>query len=858
MSSKKSRLTLVVPFSRLRMKHVAQVGGKNASLGEMIHSLAPRGIPIPDGFATTAAAYWEFIDANGLRKVIKTELKDLDVSKSADVAARAGRIRQAILEAKMPDNFRAAIVKAYGELGDKTPLPPFNKGVVHKTKTPLVKGGNKGGLDVAVRSSATAEDLPTASFAGQQDSFLHISGEDEVVWAVQRCIASLFNDRAVVYRVNNKFNHMRVALSAGVQQMIRSDLASAGVIFTLDTESGFRDVCVINAAYGLGESVVQGKVNPDQYVVHKPLLAKGFKPIVERRLGDKATKIIYETSTSQILRLRRTSLRMTEGKMSGMTKGEMGSTVQVKVAPKDKARFVLDDKDVLTLACWGAEIEKYYSKQAGYHKPMDIEWAKDGKTGKLYIVQARPETVASRKTGNMREVFHLHGKGKVLLSGVAVGRKIGAGKVRILHAAKDMSAFKDGEVLVAHMTDPDWVPVMKRAAAIITESGGRTCHAAIVSRELGIPCVVGCANALKILKNGEMVTVSAAQGEDGHVYQGSLAFEVKHEPLRRPDKLKTKVMAIVGDPDAALELGMMPVDGVGLARMEFILNQAVKVHPMALLEPKKITNPVVRAKIASLTCNDKNGKEYFVRTLAEGIGKLAAAFYPRPVIVRMSDFKTNEYANLLGGAPFEPTEDNPMLGWRGASRYYDPSPYAPAFALECAAVKRVREEMGLTNLKVMIPFCRTVEEGKRVVAEMTKNGLKRHPSTSSGRVKNGLQIYVMVEIPSNVILATEFAKVFDGFSIGSNDLTQLTLGVDRDSALVSHLYDERNPAVKALLSAAIKSAKKSHTPVGICGQAPSDYPEIAKFLVEQGIDSISLNPDSVMEGMKLIARMERR
>lgn len=805
---------LAIPFSRLRMKHVPQVGGKNASLGEMIHTLAPHGIPIPDGFATTAAAYWQFVDANKLRPVIKT-LKGLDVNDAAEVARRAGAVRQAFLAAKMPDKLRAAIVRAYQDLGSRT------KDQVR-------------GADVAVRSSATAEDLPTASFAGQQDSFLHIAGDDEVVWAVQRCIASLFNDRAVVYRVNNKFNHLRVALSAGVQQMVRSDVGSAGVMFTLDTESGARDFVVINAAYGLGESVVQGKVNPDQYIVHKPTLAKGFSSVVEHRLGDKVTRIVYrETPNAK--------------RLTG--RGASEPTLEIKTPDAERRKFVLDDKDILTLAKWGAIIEKHYSKQAGYHKPMDIEWAKDGITGKLFIVQARPETVASRKTGNLREVFHLIGKGKPVLAGVAVGRKIGTGKVRILKSAKEMVKFQAGEVLVAHMTDPDWVPVMKRAAAIVTESGGRTCHAAIVSRELGIPCVVGCRDALKTLKDGQTVTVSAAQGEEGHVYLGALEFAVRKEPLKRPDKLKTKVMAIVGDPDAALEQGMMPVDGVGLARMEFILNQAVKVHPMAVVKSHKISNPAVKAQIAKLTATDKNGKEYFVRTLAEGIGKIAAAFYPRPVIVRMSDFKTNEYANLLGGQAFEPKEDNPMLGWRGASRYYVPE-YAPAFALECAAVKRVRQDMGLTNLKIMIPFCRTVEEGKRVIAELKKNGLVR------GR--NGLEVYVMVEIPSNVILAEEFAKVFDGFSIGSNDLTQLTLGVDRDSALVSHLYDERNPAVKALLAAVIKSAKKTRTPVGICGQAPSDYPEIAKFLVEHGIDSISLNPDSVMDGMKLVAKAERK
>lgn len=810
---KKTRTPLVMPFSKLRMRHVAQVGGKNASLGEMIYALGKYGIPVPDGFATTADAYWEFVDANDLRRVIKRELSGLNVNDAAEVARCAGAVRQAFLEAKMPEKLKDAIVKAYEGMGKGGPL-----NVARRTSQGK-------GADVAVRSSATAEDLPTASFAGQQDSFLHIVGADQVVWAVQECIASLFNDRAVVYRLNNGFDHMRVALSAGVQRMVRSDTGGAGVMFTLDTESGFRDVVVINAAYGLGESVVQGKVNPDQYMVHKTLLEKGFAPIIERRLGDKATQIIYSTHRGD-------------------------PTLEIKTPEQDRRRFVLNDKEILTLAKWGAVIERHYSKQAGYHKPMDIEWAKDGGTGKLYIVQARPETVASRKTGNQREVFHLKESSKVLLTGVAVGRKIGVGKVHILRTAKEMENFKDGDVLVAHMTDPDWVPVMRRAAAIVTESGGRTCHAAIVSRELGIPCVVGCANALKILKNGQTVTVSAAQGEQGHVYQGALEYVVGYEPLKRPAGLRTKVMAILGDPDAALEMGMMPVDGVGLARMEFILNQSVKVHPLALLYPQKVANPAARAKIKTLTRNDKNGKEYFVRTLAEGIGKIAAAFYPRPVILRMSDFKTNEYANLLGGKAFEPTEDNPMLGWRGASRYYAPSPYSPAFALECAAVKRVREHMGLTNVLIMIPFCRTLDEGKKVMEELKKNGLQKG--------KNGLKVYVMVEIPSNVILAEDFAKIFDGFSIGSNDLTQLTLGVDRDSSLVSSLYDERNPAVKNLLAAVIKSAKKTKTPVGICGQAPSDYPEIAKFLVEQGIDSISLNPDTVMQGMKTVASIEKR
>lgn len=795
-----------IPFSKLYLKDVKLVGGKNASLGEMFNKLKSKNIPVPDGFATTARAYWDLVEANDLKKVIKQSLRGLDVKDSRQVADCGATIRQAFLKAEIPETLKNDILKSYAQLsrrvfsGDKSSVLELRE------------------ADVAVRSSATAEDLPSASFAGQQESYLHVQGEADLLDKVRRCYASLFTDRAIVYRVEQGFDHLKVALSVGVQHMVRSDLGSAGVMFTIDTESGFPDVVVINAAYGLGESVVQGKVNPDQYMVHKPLLSQGFEPIIENRVGDKATKIIYDGH----------------------------QTKEVRVPDKDRVKRVLSDREILQLADWGVRIEDYYSKLAKHKKPMDIEWAKDGLTGKLYIVQARPETVASNKSRQTQEVYKLKTIAKPILQGVAVGQKIGAGKVRILKSVKDMKFFREGEVLVARMTDPDWVPVMKKASAIVTESGGRTCHAAIVSRELGIPCVVGVEGAVKELKNGQEITVSASQGEESYIYAGIMPYEVSRQTLKRTKKLKVKVMANLGDPDSALKFSALPVDGVGLARMEFILNQAVKIHPMALIKPEKITKVGDRQKIAKLTAGHADKTEYFVATLAEGIGKIAAAFYPRPVIVRTSDFKTNEYANLIGGDAFEPKEDNPMLGWRGASRYYDPN-YEPAFKLECEAIKRVRRQMGLKNLLVMIPFCRTVEEGKKVLSTMSKYGLKRG--------QDGLEIYMMVEIPSNVILAEEFAKIFDGFSIGSNDLTQLTLGVDRDSSLVSHLYNERNSAVTSLIKQVITSAKKTKTKIGICGQAPSDYPEFAKFLVKQKIDSMSLNPDSVIPTIKRISKM---
>ncbi len=813
MLKKARNSNLTIPFSKLCLKDVELVGGKNASLGEMFNKLKAKDIPVPDGFATTARAYWDFVDANDLRKIIKQSLRGLDVKDSRQVAVCGSAIRQAFLKAEIPETLKKDIVKAYQQLSRRVVLPAKKRS--HRSSDLSLEMAE---ADVAVRSSATAEDLPSASFAGQQESYLHVQGEADLLDKVRRCFASLFTDRAIAYRVEQGFDHLKVALSVGIQQMVRSDVGSAGVMFTLDTESGFPDVVVINAAYGLGESVVQGRVNPDQYMVHKPLLSQGFASIIEHRVGDKATKIVYDGH----------------------------QTKEVSVANKDRVLRVLSEKEILKLAEWGMRIEDYYSKLAKHKKPMDIEWAKDGLTGKLYIVQARPETVASNQSRQTQEVYKLKTSAKPMLQGVAVGQKIGAGQARILKSVKDMRFFREGEILVARMTDPDWVPVMKKAAAIVTESGGRTCHAAIVSRELGIPCVVGVEGATKVIKNGQEITVSAAQGEEGYIYAGILPYEISRQTLQRPKKLKVKIMANLGDPDAALKFAALPVDGVGLARMEFILNQAVKIHPMALIKPEKISKAGDRQKIAKLTAGYADKTEYFVSTLAEGIGKIAAAFYPRPVIVRTSDFKTNEYANLIGGDAFEPKEDNPMLGWRGASRYYDPN-YEPAFKLECEAIKRVRQKMGLKNLLVMIPFCRTVEEGKKVLSTMSKYGLRRG--------QDGLEIYMMVEIPSNVILAEEFAKIFDGFSIGSNDLTQLALGVDRDSSLVSHLYNERNEAVMSLIKQVIVIAKKTKTKIGICGQAPSDYPEFAKFLVKQKIDSMSLNPDSVIPTIKRIAKM---
>ena len=791
-------------FSEIDMSDVASVGGKNASLGEMFQNLVKRGIPIPDGFAVTAAAYWRFLDASGLRSKIAGILGGLDIKDVDDLAERGGRVRQLIQSAEMPADLRQAVSAAYKKL--------------------CAKYGGGRDADVAVRSSATAEDLPGASFAGQQETFLNISGEFALLDAVKRCFASLYTNRAIVYRVEKGFDHMKVALSVGVQKMIRSDLACSGVMFTIDTESGFKDVVLINAAYGLGESIVQGKVNPDQYFVFKPLLKKGFRPIVGKRVGSKETKIVYSR--------------------------EGGATIRtVSVAAEDRRKFCLTDDEALKLARWATEIEEYYSARAGRLRPMDLEWAKDGRTGELYIVQARPETVQAEKDRNVIEEYVLAKKSRVLVTGLSVGSRIGSGRVRIIKDVHDMAKFKEGEVLVTEMTDPDWVPIMKKAAAIVTNSGGRTCHAAIVSRELGTPAVVGTVNGTSTLREGQEVTVSCADGEEGHVYDGLLPFEVKRQKLTGFKKPETKVMMNIGEPDLAFEYSFLPSAGIGLARTEFIFTNFIKAHPLALINYGQITDEDLKAKIDEVTFPYADKTEFFVDRLAEGISRLAAAFYPNDVIVRTSDFKTNEYAGLIGGKAYEPSESNPMIGWRGASRYYDPK-YKEAFLLECRAFRKVREEMGLTNVLIMIPFCRTPEEGKRVLKTMAEAGLVRG--------KDGLKVYVMVEIPSNIILAEQFADVFDGFSIGSNDLTQLTLGVDRDSEFVSRLYDEQNQAVLDSIRHVIRVAKKKKVKIGICGQAPSDYPEFAQFLVEEGIDSISLNPDTVLKTSVAIAKTEER
>jgi pyruvate,water dikinase len=802
-SAKKPAAALVKFFSEVDMKDVAEVGGKNASLGEMFQNLTKRGIPIPDGFAVTAAAYWHFLDANDLRGGINKILAGLDVNDVDDLAERGGRVRQMILSAEMPPDLRQAVSAAYKKLCSR------------------YEGRD---VDTAVRSSATAEDLPGASFAGQQETFLNIRGEFALLDAVKRCFASLYTNRAIVYRIEKGFDHMKVALSVGVQKMVRSDLASSGVMFTIDTESGFEDVVLVNAAYGLGESVVQGKVNPDQYFVFKPLLKRGFRPIVGKRVGSKDTKIVYSLEGGATIR-----------------------TVQVPV--EDRRKYCLTDDEVLKLAKWATTIEEYYSERAGKHQPMDLEWAKDGKTGELFIVQARPETVQAERDRNVIEEYVLPKRSRVLIAGLSVGSKIGAGKVRVIKDIHDMARFQEGEVLVTEMTDPDWVPIMKKAAAIVTNSGGRTCHAAIVSRELGTPAVVGTVSGTAVLKDGMDVTVSCAEGEQGHVYEGILPFEIKRQKLTGFVKPETKIMMNIGEPDLAFEYSFLPSSGVGLARTEFIFTNFIKVHPLALINYDRITDQDLKAKIDEVTYPYTDKTAYFVDRLAEGISRLAAAFYPNDVIVRTSDFKTNEYAGLIGGTAYEPSESNPMIGWRGASRYYDPK-YKAAFMLECQAFRKVREEMGLTNVLIMIPFCRTPEEGRLVLKTMAEAGLVRG--------KNGLQVYVMIEIPSNIILAEQFADIFDGFSIGSNDLTQLTLGVDRDSEYVSRLYDENNEAVLDSLRRVIRSAKKKKVKIGICGQAPSDYPEFAQFLVEEGIDSISLNPDTVLKTSVAIAKTEER
>ncbi len=789
-------------FDEIDIKDVPLVGGKNASLGEMYRNITGLGVNIPNGFAVTAYAYRYFLEKAGIESAIRSALRDLNVRDVEELAERGHKVRNIIKRAEFPEELKAEILVAYEKL--------CRQYGVH--------------VDVAVRSSATAEDLPGASFAGQQETYLNIRGEAALLEACRNCFASLFTNRAIVYRTEKKFDHFSVALSIGVQKMVRSDKACSGVMFTIDTETGFSDVVLINAAYGLGETVVQGAVNPDEYYVFKPLLKNGFKPIIQRRVGEKKIKIIYSH----------------EGNKPVKT---------VTVPKEDRTKLVLNDEEVLLLARWGALIEDYYTKKSEKYMPMDIEWAKDGILNKLFIVQARPETIHSQDDRTVIQKYVLNQKGtKLIVKGSAVGEKIGQGKARVIKDAHNMKEFREGEVLITDITDPDWVPIMKIASAIVTNRGGRSSHAAIVSRELGLPAVVGTNNATERIKTGMPVTVSCAEGETGHVYEGILRYNVEKIDMKKLPKTRTKLMINIGTPDEAFKLSHLPVQGVGLAREEFIINDYIKVHPMALVNYKAIKDPHVKRQIDDMTKGYKDKQQFFIDKLAEGIATIAAAFYPKDVIIRFSDFKSNEYANLIGGQFFEPKEENPMIGWRGAARYYSEQ-FKAAFALECKAVLKVREEMGLTNLKVMIPMCRTIEEGRKVLKEMELNGLKQG--------KNGLEVYVMCEVPSNVILAEEFCKLFDGFSIGSNDLTQFTLGVDRDSSLVSHVFDERNEAVKRMVAKVIKTAKRNKRKIGICGQAPSDYPEFAEFLVECGIDSISLNPDALIKTIMIVARKER-
>jgi len=778
----------VVWFQDLGMNDVERVGGKNASLGEMIHGLTDAGVRVPGGFATTAAAYRDFLGQQDLAERIAAELDALDIDDVQALARSGKRIRQWIVDTPLPAKLEDQVRDSYEQLRRE--------------------GGDDQPPSVAVRSSATAEDLPDASFAGQQETYLNVRGIDQVLIAVKQVFASLYNDRAIAYRVHHQFEHGKVALSAGIQRMVRSDCAASGVMFTLDTESGFRDVVFVTAAYGLGETVVQGQVNPDEYYVHKPMLEKGFNAVIQRTLGTKAVKMIYRDHD------------------------DGGSPVKtVDVPPADRACFALTDDEVLDLSRQAVIIENHYDR------PMDIEWAKDGVDGKLYIVQARPETVKSRASGKRMERYSLKEKGEVIVTGRSIGSRIGAGPVRVIGDLSEMHRVQEGDVLVTDMTDPDWEPVMKRAAAIVTNRGGRTCHAAIVARELGIPAVVGTGDATARLSSDTDVTVSCAEGDIGKIYKGQLKFDVQEIGLEKMPELPFKIMMNVGNPERAFDFQFIPNAGVGLARLEFIINRAIGIHPKALLEYDRLPADLKKT-VDEHAAGYDDPVSFYVDKLAEGMATLAAAFWPKPVIVRLSDFKSNEYANLIGGERYEPKEENPMLGFRGASRYVSES-FRDCFELECRAMRKAREVMGLTNLEVMIPFVRTVDEAHRVVDLLAQNGLKRG--------ENGLKVIMMCEIPSNALLADRFLEHFDGFSIGSNDLTQLTLGLDRDSGLVADLFDERDDAVKALLGQAIQACRKADKYVGICGQGPSDHPDLARWLMEQGIASVSLNPDTVVE-----------
>ncbi len=802
---------LILDLSEVNLEMIDSVGGKNASLGEMIQNLDGRGINVPGGFVITVEAYKKFIEHNDVEERINAILKKLDPNNIVQLRQAGAQIRSLMVDGDFPDELEQQIKKRY--------------------KTLSLKHGNES-TDVAVRSSATAEDLPDASFAGQQETFLNVRGTTALMSTVKSCFASLFTDRAISYRAQRGFNHNEVMLSVGVQKMVRSDLGSSGVAFSIDTESGFKDVVVINGAYGLGELVVQGEISPDEFIVHKPALKNGAKtPILEKKLGLKHHKMVYGTTVSELVK-------------------------KVPVHDALKKEFCIDETQILQLASWVCKIEDYYTEKRGAWTPMDVEWAVDGLTKELFIVQARPETIHSQLLGDTIIEYSMPEKptaDKLLMTGIAVGDKIGAGKVRKMFSldgrdgSMDEQDFQEGEILVTEMTDPDWEPIMKKASAIITDKGGRTCHAAIVAREMGVPAIVGTGNGSTLLLDGQEVTASCAEGDVAKVYSGIIPFEKTETNISELPVTKTPIMMNVASPELAFKFAKIPNAGVGLAREEFIINNYIKVHPMALLKHKELGDPNLTSQINALISGFENEEDFFIRKLSYGVGRIAAAFYPNQVIVRFSDFKSNEYFNLLGGNHFEPKEENPMIGWRGASRYYAPE-YKEAFGLECRAIKKVRDEMGLDNVTVMIPFCRTPEEMQRVLETMEEFGLKRG--------ENGLKVFLMAELPSNIMMAEEFAAHIDGFSIGSNDLTQLTLGLDRDSSLVAHLYDERNPAVKRMISKLIETVKPLGVKVGICGQGPSDYPDFAEFLVNEGIDTISVTPDSVLKTLKAISKFE--
>lgn len=788
MKSKKQKYILW--FKEIDSKDVPLVGGKNASLGEMYRNLSRRGVNIPDGFALSTRAYWYYLKANKIDRKLKEIFREFNPKSLKSLQTTGKLARKVILNGEFPEDLKKEIIQAYQVLTKKYKENPE-----------------------IVRSSGVCEDQPKASFAGQFETFFNISGEDNLLKAIKKCLASSFNDRVIAYREEKGFPQLKFALSVGVQKMVRSGLGSSGIIFTLDTETGFPQVVLINSVWGVGEMIVKGKITPDQFYIFKPTLEKGFKSIIVKNLGRKTKKYIF---------------------------AQGGGLKEVLVSPKNQLKFSLNDEEILKLARWAMIVEKHYGVA------QDLEWAKDGQTGKLFIVQSRPETVHASKTGRFYEEYEARTKKKPILTGTAIGDKVGRGKVRIVRHISKIKQFQKGEVLVTHMTDPDWVPIMRLASAIVTEEGSKTCHAAIVSRELGLPCIVGVSNATKILKNSQTVTVDCTQGLNGRIYSGKIPFSIKRYNLKKIPKLKTKIMVNIGAPEIAFKTSFLPQQGVGLAREEFIIAEKIRVHPLALYHFNQLKNKKLKRQIEQITVEHKDKKEYFIKELAEGIGQIASAFWPQEVIVRFSDFKTNEYRNLVGGELFEKTEANPMLGFRGAARYLDKQ-FQPAFKMECQAIKRVREEFGLKNISVMVPFCRTIEEGKAVLALMKKFGLERA----------NLKVYVMCEIPSNVILVDKFLAIFDGMSIGSNDLTQLVLGIDRDNAKIAYIGDERNLAVKKMVTQVIQACKKRKKYCGICGQAPSDYPEFAQFLVKQGIESISLNPDAVIKTILKIAKRSK-